>query len=224
MLEEEAEKVVEKCDDKATGPAELSMVIKKTKLTTCNPHPLFKEAIDGTDGWWSVVTTHGESGKEIVNSAELQSFATLANAEATRIGCAQKNCDGSLVMACMVYGKAPAVGKPIYKVGKACSGHSDCDTYAGSKCGKDGLCIAGYPDPNKKPEPEPEPPTEKPPTTQGSSEGSSQEPPTESTSQPGYLHPVDFRLITVCDLLHLHFALFLVKTPHLRQEMNTWMD
>ncbi|EYC10333.1 hypothetical protein Y032_0056g2684 [Ancylostoma ceylanicum] len=40
----------------------------------------------------------------------------------------------------------------------------------------------------------------------------------------GYPYPVDSRLITVRDLLHLHFALFLVKTPHLRQEMNTWMD
>ncbi|EYC19775.1 hypothetical protein Y032_0023g709 [Ancylostoma ceylanicum] len=39
-----------------------------------------------------------------------------------------------------------------------------------------------------------------------------------------YLYPIDFHLITFHDLLHLHFVLCLVKTPHLRQEMNTWMD
>ncbi|EYB86766.1 hypothetical protein Y032_0273g973 [Ancylostoma ceylanicum] len=40
----------------------------------------------------------------------------------------------------------------------------------------------------------------------------------------GYLYPIDFHLITFHDLLHLHFVLCLVKTPHLRQEMNKWMD
>ncbi|EYB94566.1 hypothetical protein Y032_0170g266 [Ancylostoma ceylanicum] len=39
-----------------------------------------------------------------------------------------------------------------------------------------------------------------------------------------YLDPFDFPSITIHDLHHLHLALFLVKTPHLRQEMSPWMD
>ncbi|EYC41148.1 hypothetical protein Y032_0580g251 [Ancylostoma ceylanicum] len=36
-----------------------------------------------------------------------------------------------------------------------------------------------------------------------------------------YLYPVNLNSIMIHDLLHLHFAFFLVKTPHLRQEMST---
>ncbi|EYC37595.1 hypothetical protein Y032_0777g2277 [Ancylostoma ceylanicum] len=37
----------------------------------------------------------------------------------------------------------------------------------------------------------------------------------------GCLHPVDFHMITIDDLLLLHFVLTLAETPHLRQEMST---
>ncbi|EYC43680.1 hypothetical protein Y032_0484g2313 [Ancylostoma ceylanicum] len=44
----------------------------------------------------------------------------------------------------------------------------------------------------------------------------------------GNPYPVDSRSITIHNLPHLHFALPLVKTSHLRQEMNMdalyWMD
>ncbi|EYC38161.1 hypothetical protein Y032_0738g1952 [Ancylostoma ceylanicum] len=39
-----------------------------------------------------------------------------------------------------------------------------------------------------------------------------------------YLYAVDFHLVVIQDLLHLHFVLTLAKTPHLRQGMNTWVD
>ncbi|EYC16166.1 hypothetical protein Y032_0034g2834 [Ancylostoma ceylanicum] len=40
----------------------------------------------------------------------------------------------------------------------------------------------------------------------------------------GYLYRVDFHIITIHDLLLLHFVLTLAETPHLRQEIKMWMD
>ncbi|EYC23037.1 hypothetical protein Y032_0016g3088 [Ancylostoma ceylanicum] len=39
-----------------------------------------------------------------------------------------------------------------------------------------------------------------------------------------HLQPVDFRSITTHDPILLRFALFFVKTPHLHEGVNTWMD
>ncbi|EYB90940.1 hypothetical protein Y032_0212g2247 [Ancylostoma ceylanicum] len=36
----------------------------------------------------------------------------------------------------------------------------------------------------------------------------------------GYLYPVDFHMITINDLLLLHFVVTLAEKPHLRQEMS----
>ncbi|EPB66442.1 SCP-like protein [Ancylostoma ceylanicum] len=74
-------------------------------------------------------------------------YKLLANGLATRIGCAQKNCNGKLYMACMVYGKAATTaGQAIYEVGTGCSGDAECTTYEGSRClKKKKICEAGYP-------------------------------------------------------------------------------
>ncbi|KIH43457.1 hypothetical protein ANCDUO_26536, partial [Ancylostoma duodenale] len=72
----------------------------------------------------------------------------LAHGAATRVGCAQKNCNGELFIACMVYKKMnqqgvtlrfysvqkPCNGEPIYEVGQGCSGPTECTTYEGSRC------------------------------------------------------------------------------------------
>ncbi|EYC26979.1 hypothetical protein Y032_0009g456 [Ancylostoma ceylanicum] len=141
ILETYAQKAVDQCQDKPTVPDKLSMVYKAVDLTTCNPTPLFKNQ---TQEWWNVVKTVGLDAQANFASG-LEDFATLAHGKATRIGCAQKNCNGKLHMACMVYPKAPSSGK-IYQVGNPCAGNADCKTYEGSTCASaKGLCKAGYP-------------------------------------------------------------------------------
>ncbi|EPB65968.1 hypothetical protein ANCCEY_14948, partial [Ancylostoma ceylanicum] len=117
------------------------MVYKAADLTTCNPTPLFAKQIQE---WWNVVKTVGLDAQ--ANFAPgLEDFATLAHGKATRIGCAQKNCNGKLHMACMVYPRAPSSGA-IYQVGEPCKNHAECTTYEGSTCGaQKGFCKAGYP-------------------------------------------------------------------------------
>ncbi|RCN43619.1 SCP-like protein [Ancylostoma caninum] len=103
LLEMEAQKVVDQCKIDAKAPNVLSMLIEKVHLTTCNPTSLFKTTVK--KAWWDVVTQEGIGSGAIFNNEKLRSFATLAHGKATRIGCAQKNCNGDLYMACMVYEK-----------------------------------------------------------------------------------------------------------------------
>ncbi|KAL6744420.1 hypothetical protein Aduo_017356 [Ancylostoma duodenale] len=145
LLEMEAQKVVDECKIDAKAPDALSMLIEKVPLTTCNPAPLFKKTVTA---WWSAVTQQGIGSNALFDNEKLRSFATLAHGKTTRIGCAQKNCNGDLYMACMVYEKGPEMGQPIYELGKGCSSANDCTTYVGSKC-KDSLCVGGYIDPTK---------------------------------------------------------------------------
>ncbi|KAL6736284.1 hypothetical protein Aduo_006652 [Ancylostoma duodenale] len=136
-------RAVDKCGAKPTAPAALSMVWNETTLTTCNPTPSFKQRVYD---WWGEVKKVG-LGTDAAFKPGLENFAVLANGLATRIGCAQKNCNGKLQMACMVYGKAASnTGQAIYEVGTGCSGDQDCTTYAGSKCLiNKKFCVAGYP-------------------------------------------------------------------------------
>ncbi|EYC26971.1 hypothetical protein Y032_0009g455 [Ancylostoma ceylanicum] len=108
ILENYAQKAVDQCKDNPTVPDKLSMVYKAADLTTCNPTPLFAKQIQE---WWNVVKNVGLDAQANFASG-LEDFATLAHGKATRIGCAQKNCNGKLHMACMVYPKrAVANGK-----------------------------------------------------------------------------------------------------------------
>ncbi|KIH64210.1 SCP-like protein [Ancylostoma duodenale] len=145
MLEIEAQKFVDKCSDQVTQPNDATIIIKKQSLTTCNPKPLFKQTVKD---WWDVVKTNGLDSNPI-NKAGLESFTALANGKATRIGCAQKNCNGDLYLACMTFQKAPETDQPIYEVGNGCAAATDCTTFAGSKCNAaKKVCVAGYIDPN----------------------------------------------------------------------------
>ncbi|EYC26989.1 hypothetical protein Y032_0009g462 [Ancylostoma ceylanicum] len=146
ILENLAQEAVNKCIDSPQlsdkAKEKLSMVYGKKKLTTCNPKPSFKEQMKN---WWEVVKTEGLDDN-LASKPGLESFATLANGRATRIGCAQRNCAGELHMACVVYDKAPANGQPIYEKGTPCADPSQCTTYKESKCqSSTKLCRAGYP-------------------------------------------------------------------------------
>ncbi|EPB67577.1 SCP-like protein [Ancylostoma ceylanicum] len=91
LLEVEAQKAADQCVEKPNLPPGVSALVKKrqrdenhyfrVQLTSCNPNPLFKETVKS---WWDVVRN-------------------LAHGQATRIGCAQKNCKGDLYIACMLY-------------------------------------------------------------------------------------------------------------------------
>ncbi|KAL6732216.1 hypothetical protein Aduo_002998 [Ancylostoma duodenale] len=147
LLENQAQKVVDKCKKNEKAPDDLGMVLTQVKLDTCNAMPQFKKTVEG---WWNVVENATvNSNNPLLNSPDLQSFATLAHGAATRVGCAQKNCNGELFIACMVYKKGPADGEPIYEVGQGCSSPNDCETYEGSKCNSNKMCVAGYIDPTK---------------------------------------------------------------------------
>ncbi|RCN29834.1 SCP-like protein [Ancylostoma caninum] len=143
ILEKHAQEAVNKCTENPTISQDLSIVYNKTTLTTCNPTPLFKQQVNN---WWDVVKTAGLSDNAAFKPG-LESFAVLANGLSTRIGCAQKNCNGDLHMACVVYGKAASTsGQAIYEVGQGCSSDQECTTYAGSKCMREKkFCAAGYP-------------------------------------------------------------------------------
>ncbi|EYB82174.1 hypothetical protein Y032_0365g3590 [Ancylostoma ceylanicum] len=157
MLEIEAQKQVDKCSDAVTQPNDATIIVKKQTLTTCNPKPLFKEAVKN---WWDVVKTEGLGNNPIFDKNGLASFATLAHGKATRIGCAQKNCNGDLYQACVVFGKAPEMNQPIYEVGQGCQAPTECTIFAGSKCNTGtNLCVAGYIDPAATTSPAPSPTT-----------------------------------------------------------------
>ncbi|RCN32027.1 SCP-like protein [Ancylostoma caninum] len=110
ILENYAQEAVDKCGAKPTVPAELSMVWNETTLTTCNPTPSFKKQVND---WWDEVKRVG-LGTDAAFKPGLENFAVLANGLATRIGCAQKNCNGKLQMACVVYGNSNNHGSHFY--------------------------------------------------------------------------------------------------------------
>ncbi|EPB66443.1 SCP-like protein [Ancylostoma ceylanicum] len=122
ILESYAQETVDKCEEKPTLDSklssELSIVWNKTTLTTCNPTPLLKEQ---AKHWWSEVETVGLS-TDAAFAKGLENFAVLANGLATRIGCAQKNCNGDLHMACLVYGNSYscALEAEAYATAKQC--------------------------------------------------------------------------------------------------------
>ncbi|RCN46880.1 SCP-like protein, partial [Ancylostoma caninum] len=139
ILENYAQEAADECKEPTKVPKELSFVYNSTTLTTCNPLPFIKQQIKH---WWGDVAL----GTDAAFQPGLENFAVLANGLATRIGCAQKNCDGVLHMVCVVYGKAATTGQAIYEVGAGCSGDNECTTYEGSKClPKKKFCVAGYP-------------------------------------------------------------------------------
>ncbi|EYC26983.1 hypothetical protein Y032_0009g460 [Ancylostoma ceylanicum] len=181
ILESYAQETVDKCEEKPTLDSklssELSIVWNKTTLTTCNPTPLLKEQ---AKHWWSEVETVGLS-TDAAFAKGLENFAVLANGLATRIGCAQKNCNGDLHMACLVYGKAPTSGQAIYELGEGCADNKECTTYKESKCLKaKKLCEAGYPGEEAVVPPTAGP--EAPPTTSASTEAAGPGPQPEQPS------------------------------------------
>ncbi|KAL6742055.1 hypothetical protein Aduo_015254 [Ancylostoma duodenale] len=143
LLEIEAQKVANQCTENPSLPTGLSALVKKVPMTTCNPKPLFKQTVNN---WWNATKEVGLGDPPMFNDTRLGSFAKLAYGKATRIGCAQKNCDSNLYVACMLFPEGPAEGAQIYEVGTGCTNPADCDTYADSKC-YDNLCRAGYIDP-----------------------------------------------------------------------------
>ncbi|EYC40012.1 hypothetical protein Y032_0633g902 [Ancylostoma ceylanicum] len=100
LLEVEAQKAADQCVEKPNLPPGVSALVKKVQLTSCNPNPLFKETVKS---WWDVVRNVSVQNPPIFDNPELESFAKLAHGQATRIGCAQKNCKGDLYIACMLY-------------------------------------------------------------------------------------------------------------------------
>ncbi|KIH55601.1 SCP-like protein [Ancylostoma duodenale] len=74
LLENQAQKVVDKCSKDEKAPDGLGMVLTQVKLDTCNAMPLFKQTVDG---WWNVVENATvNSNNPLLNSPDLQSFAT----------------------------------------------------------------------------------------------------------------------------------------------------
>ncbi|RCN46883.1 SCP-like protein [Ancylostoma caninum] len=190
ILENYAQKAADECAEPKTVPKKLSFVYNATTLTTCNPIPDIKKQVNN---WWSEVERVGLA-KNAAFKPKLRNFAVLANGLATRIGCAQKNCNGVLHMVCVVYGKAASsTRQAIYEVGAGCEGNYQCTTYKESKClTKRKLCEAGYPTSEavvpptvstSKPtitsteatQPEPQPPKPEPPKP---------EPPKPETTKP----------------------------------------
>ncbi|KIH53206.1 SCP-like protein, partial [Ancylostoma duodenale] len=100
ILENYAQEAADQCSATPKVPSELSFVHNSTTLTTCNPTPFIKQQMKY---WWSEVERVGLDANAAFKP-ELKNFAVLANGLATRIGCAQKNCDGVLHMVCVVYG------------------------------------------------------------------------------------------------------------------------
>ncbi|RCN43962.1 SCP-like protein [Ancylostoma caninum] len=115
LLEMEAQKAVDQCTVTVKQPNDATIIIKEQTLTSCNPTPLFKQTVNE---WWNVVETHGLDANAL-NKDGLESFAALAHGTATRIGCAQRNCNGKLYLACAVFKKyVNSVGNFYLRIGK----------------------------------------------------------------------------------------------------------
>ncbi|EYC08168.1 hypothetical protein Y032_0067g29 [Ancylostoma ceylanicum] len=97
-LELKAQEAVDQCKLNVKEPAGYSQIIKKVKAT-CNPTKVLKKQIEE---WWTTAVTNAGVANPPVNKAGLEDFAKLANGRATKIGCAQKNCNEQLFVACVV--------------------------------------------------------------------------------------------------------------------------
>ncbi|KIH52423.1 SCP-like protein [Ancylostoma duodenale] len=95
ILENYAQVAADECAEPKTVPSDLSFTYGKLEVTTCNPMPLFKKQVKD---WWNETKTVGLDANAAYKP-ELKNFAVLANGLASRIGCAQRNCDGFLHMA-----------------------------------------------------------------------------------------------------------------------------
>ncbi|EYC08179.1 hypothetical protein Y032_0067g33 [Ancylostoma ceylanicum] len=142
-LELKAQEAVDQCKLDATAPAEYSQLIKNV-ASTCNPTKVLKNSIPD---WWNNDVQKTGVDNPPLNKQGLEAFAKLANGKATKIGCAQKNCNEQLYVSCVVNEPAPATGAAIYEVGTACTANDQCTTYLDSKC-KNKVCVAGRPNPN----------------------------------------------------------------------------
>ncbi|EPB73211.1 SCP-like protein [Ancylostoma ceylanicum] len=129
-LELKAQEAVDQCKLDATAPAEYSQLIKNV-ASTCNPTKVLKNSIPD---WWNNDVQKTGVDNPPLNKQGLEAFAKLANGKATKIGCAQKNCNEQLYVSCVVNEPAPATGAAIYEVGTACTANDQCTTYLDSKC------------------------------------------------------------------------------------------
>nr|AAO63578.1 secreted protein 6 precursor [Ancylostoma caninum] len=139
-LELKAQQAVDQCKPNVPEPAGYSQILKKVK-STCDPTKVLKKQIEA---WWTKSVKDAGVDNPPNNKQGLEDFAKLANGKATKIGCAQKNCNEQLYVACVINEPAPAVGMPIYEVGAGCNSKDDCTTYLQSKCSNK-VCVAGHP-------------------------------------------------------------------------------
>ncbi|KIH53347.1 SCP-like protein, partial [Ancylostoma duodenale] len=97
-LELKAQQAVDQCKTNVNEPAGYSQIIKKV-ASTCDPTKVLKKQIGE---WWSADVNKVGVDSTPNNKAGLENFAKLANGKATKIGCAQKNCNGKLYVACVL--------------------------------------------------------------------------------------------------------------------------
>ncbi|KIH67875.1 SCP-like protein [Ancylostoma duodenale] len=97
-LELKAQEAVDQCNLNAAAPTGHSQIIKKVQ-STCDATKVLKGQINA---WWSTAVNTTGVGNPPLNVAGLEDFATLANGRAAKIGCAQKNCNEQLYVACVV--------------------------------------------------------------------------------------------------------------------------
>ncbi|RCN50652.1 SCP-like protein [Ancylostoma caninum] len=129
----------DQCKLDVAPPAGNSQLIKRVE-STCNPTKILKTSIPD---WWNKDVQNVGVDNPPLNKQGLEEFAKLANGRAAKIGCAQRNCNEQLFVACVINEPAPAANMAIYEVGKGCN----CTTYLDSKCSNN-LCIAGHPGDN----------------------------------------------------------------------------
>ncbi|EPB73210.1 SCP-like protein [Ancylostoma ceylanicum] len=126
-LELKAQEAVDQC--KTSGvpePAGHSQLIKRV-ASTCTPTKILKNSISE---WWNDDVQKVGVDNPPLNKQGLEQFAKLANGRATKIGCAQKNCNEQLYVACVVNEPAPAPDALIYEPGLGCN----CTSFLDSKC------------------------------------------------------------------------------------------
>ncbi|KAK6754685.1 hypothetical protein RB195_013585 [Necator americanus] len=176
-LELEAQELVEKCTESVTAPGEKGLIIHNVTLTTCDPASIFPKTIRS---WFNVIEPEQKPSCTKYTDEKLKDYATMAYAKATKMGCAQKNCAGTLYMACLT-DQAPKKGDTLYAEGAACSNAKGCTTYAGSKCSNN-LCVAGYIDPTATTTAAPDTTTTAPDTTTTAPDTTTTAPDTTTTA------------------------------------------
>ncbi|EPB71255.1 hypothetical protein ANCCEY_09651 [Ancylostoma ceylanicum] len=115
VLELEAEKTVGKCNEEAPGPSGAAQFVKKVPLTTCSAANLLKETV--TNFFNIADDTTAKRGNQIIGAPKLHSLATLANGHTAKIGCAHKNCNNDLYIACIMKEENHSTAYPINEGG-----------------------------------------------------------------------------------------------------------